>query len=111
LSIFRNTSMSMHRHVGLAAERAGWNALHQHDDAFAIRRDALRRLRPARIGRERIQGRGAGNADQIGAQLFGAAFDEGRVQFSHLDESTCTSPRRTLLRRSGIHFKPKVVWL
>jgi hypothetical protein len=86
----------LHRHVGLAAERAGWNALHQHDHALAVRRDTLGRLRPARIGRERVQGRGTGDANQIGAQIFGATFDEGRVHFSHLDESTCTRPRRTL---------------
>ena len=43
----------------LAAERAGRNALHQHDHALAVGRDALGRLRPARIGRERVQRRGA----------------------------------------------------
>ena len=57
----------LHRHIALAAERAGRNALRQHDHAFAVRRDALGRLRPARIRREGVERCRTGNADKIGA--------------------------------------------
>ena len=59
----------LHRHVGLAAERADRDALHDHDHALAVGRDALRRLRPARIGRKRVERRGGGDAAQVGAEL------------------------------------------
>ena len=68
----------LHRHIAFAAERASWNALHQHDDAFAIRRNALGRLRPTRVRREGVQRGGAGDAHQIRSQQVGATLHHGR---------------------------------
>src|SRR5215470_5433176 len=69
----------LHRDVGLAAERPRRDAVRDDDDAAAIRRDALWRLRPERIGREGIEGLGGSDADEIGAQFLRAALDARSV--------------------------------
>src|SRR5687767_11360586 len=56
--------------VGLAAERSDRDALHDHYHALDVGRDALGRLRPARVGREGVQRRGRRDAAEISAELF-----------------------------------------
>jgi len=72
----------LHRHVGLAAEGADRDALHDHDHALDVRRDALGRLRPARVGRKSIERRRGCDAAQVSAELEGSSFDFFRSQSS-----------------------------
>ena len=90
----------LHRHVGLAAERARGNPLHQHDHALAVGRDAVGGLRPARVGRKRVERGGARDADEIGAELPGAALHGRGVDFA--EHGALRPPGRP-----ASYFKPK----
>lgn len=71
------------RDVRFATERADRNPLHDHDDALAMRRNPLRGLRPARVGRKRVQNSRRRDADQIGAELPGFGLDGSGVEGRH----------------------------
>jgi hypothetical protein len=68
------------RDARLAAKRAHGNALHDDDHALAVGRDALGRLRPARVGREGVQGGRRGDATEVGAELLCAALHRRGVE-------------------------------
>ena len=78
----------LHGNIALAAECAGGDALHQHDNALAIGRNALGRLRPARVRRESVERRRTGNADEVGAQFPGAAFNLRGIKLRHVELSS-----------------------
>jgi hypothetical protein len=66
----------------------------QHDDAFDVRRDALGRLRPARIRRKGVERRGRGDADEVCAELLGAPFHRRGVEHGHARKPGAALPER-----------------
>ncbi len=80
------------RDVLLRPEGGDGDVLDDHHDAFGVGRDTVRRLWVLGIGREGVQGLGAGDADQIRAQIAGELLDRYGVHCTDLPDARRAGP-------------------